>query len=235
VRLALLLGGAAWPPPPLFSLGGRRREIAGGRSHCVDRGGPRRRRNQRLAPGRDGSRTLSFRLLASRSRRRFGRDERADEAASRGDVEAQIVLGRIYLQGVPTVPRDAPRARDWFLRAAPSRHPSAAYFLGVMSQSGQGTRPTPRGRRAGSISRRREDRPTRCSCSRTLPRGRGGAEDDAKAVELYEKAGEGARRRPCRRWRWRICTASSGSSPTTRASRYMMAAEHAIKHKPLPP
>lgn len=240
MRLALLLGGAAVAAAAtLFSLagsGGGNRPEAGRIASTAAPPPP----SQSAAglPGEMDPRTLSFRLLASPEPEAVRAGMSAlTKAAEQGDVEAQIGLGRIYLQGVPTVPRDAPRARDWFLRAAPSRHPSAAYFLGVMSQSGQGTKADPvEAARWLEIAAEGGSPDAMFLLANAYRAGVGVPKNDAKAVELYEKAGEAEHPAALQALAMAYMYGELGLEPDdAERRRYMMAAEHAIKHKPLPP
>lgn len=184
------------------------------------------------------ARTLGFRLLTLADRDEVLAGMNAlSKAAEQGDVEAQISLGRIYLQGVPAVPKDAARAREWFLRAAPSRHPSAAYFLGVISQSGQGVRADPaEAARWFDIAAQGGSPDAMFQLANAYRAGVGVPKDDAKAVELYEKAGEMEHPAALQALAMAYMYGELGLKPDQdEQRRYMMAAEHAVKHRPVPP
>ncbi len=51
-----------------------------------------------------------------------------EQAASAGVAEAQILLGRIYVEGIH-VPRDLVRAYAWLLRAAEKKSPNVQLIL----------------------------------------------------------------------------------------------------------
>lgn len=60
-------------------------------------------------------------------------------AAQAGDADAQLLLGKIYLNGSIAVSTDKTQARAWFVRAAQAiNNRNAAYYLGVMDRSGYG-------------------------------------------------------------------------------------------------
>jgi TPR repeat protein len=184
------------------------------------------------------ARTLGFRLLtlANREEVLAGMNS-LTKAAEQGDVEAQISLGRIYLQGLPAVPRDAARAREWLLRAAPSRHPSATYFLGVMSQSGQGVKADPaEAARWFQIAAEGGSPDAMFQLANAYRAGAGVPKDDARAVELYEKAGEMEHPAALQALAMAYMYGELGLKPDPdEQRRYMLEAEHAIKHRPIPP
>ncbi|WP_437806368.1 tetratricopeptide repeat protein [Sorangium sp. So ce1078] len=159
------------------------------------------------------------------------------EAAEQGDVEAQIALGRIYLKGVPAVPKDAARAREWLLRAAPSRHPSAAYFLGVMSQNGEGSRADPaEAARWFEIAAQGGSPDAMFLLANAYRAGAGVPKDDRRAVELYESAGELEHPAALQALAMAYLHGELGLEPSEAENRrYMMEAEHAIKHRRAPP
>ena len=63
-----------------------------------------------------------------------------EEAAKRGDKEAQFLLGKAYFDGVATITKlpDMGRARTWFDIAAEHEHPGAMYYLGLIYRFGYG-------------------------------------------------------------------------------------------------
>ncbi|MCK6588916.1 MAG: sel1 repeat family protein [Polyangiaceae bacterium] len=184
------------------------------------------------------ARILGFRLLSIADRAEvLAGMEALKKAAEQGDVEAQISLGRILLQGVPAVPKDAPRAREWFLKAAPSRHPSAAYFLGIMSQSGQGVEANPaEAARWFEIAAEGGSPDAMFQLANAYRAGAGVPKNDKKAVELYEKAGEMEHPAALQTLAMAYMYGELGLKPDPdEQRRYMMAAEHAVKHRPVPP
>ncbi|AUX48849.1 uncharacterized protein SOCE26_103920 [Sorangium cellulosum] len=159
------------------------------------------------------------------------------EAAEQGDVEAQISLGRIYLKGIPSIPRDAARARDWLMKAAPSRHPSAAYFLGVMSQNGEGTRADPaEAARWFEVAAEGGSPDAMFLLANAYRAGAGVPRNDSRAVELYERAGELEHPAALQALAMAYLYGELGLEPSEAENRrYMMEAEHAIKHRQAPP
>lgn len=159
------------------------------------------------------------------------------EAAGQGDVEAQIALGRIYLKGLPAIPKDAARARDWLLKAAPSRHPSAAYFLGVMSQNGEGVRADPaEAARWFEVAAQGGSPDAMFLLANAYRAGAGVPKNDRRAVELYESAGELEHPAALQALAMAYLYGELGLEPSEAENRrYMMAAEHAIKHRQAPP
>ncbi|HTN91875.1 MAG TPA: tetratricopeptide repeat protein [Sorangium sp.] len=189
-------------------------------------------------PGGMDARALGFRLLALADPGEVlaGMDALA-RAAEQGDVEAQIALGRIYLKGLPAVPRDAARARAWLLRAAPSRHPSAAYFLGVMSQNGEGARADPaEAARWFEVAAKGGSPDAMFLLANAYRAGAGVPRDDGKAVELYERAGELEHPAALQALAMAYLYGELGLTPDEAESRrYTMEAEHAIQHRQVPP
>jgi uncharacterized protein len=184
------------------------------------------------------ARALCFRLLASANPEEIAAGMNAlGTSAKEGDTESRIALGRIYLQGIPTVPKDAGRAREWFLQAAPSRHPSAAYFLGVMSQNGQGVKADPaEAARWFEIAVEGGSPDAMFLLANAYRAGAGVPKNDKKAVELYEKAGELEHPAALQALAMAYLYGELGLEPDeAERRRYMMAAEHAIKHWPIPP
>jgi TPR repeat protein len=110
-------------------------------------------------------------------------------AAEAGDVAAQVALGRLLRRGSPEAPRDLERARALFLAAEATRPGSAAYELGLMSQSGQGAPADPsaavrwfeRAVQAGSAD-------AMFMLANAARAGIGTPVDPARAVSLYEQA-----------------------------------------------
>jgi TPR repeat protein len=158
-------------------------------------------------------------------------------AAEQGEVEAEVALGRIYLAGIPTVPRDVTRARDHFLRAESSRHASAAYFLGVMSQNGQGVKADPReAARWFETAAERGSPDATFLLANAYRAGAGVPKDDKKALALYEKAGELEHAPALQTLAMAYLHGELGLEPDqAEYRRYMMETEHALQHRPVPP
>lgn len=191
-----------------------------------------------LSPSALGARDLGFRLLTLPDPDEVLAGMRSlTSAAEQGDVEAQIALGRIYLRGVPAVPQDVTRARDWFMRAEPSRHPSAAYFLGVMSQNGQGVKADPaEAARWLTIAAQEGSPDAMFLLANAYRAGAGVPKSDAKAIALYERAGQMEHAAALQALAMAYAYGELGLEPDEdERRRYMMEAEHATKHKPAPP
>ena len=63
--------------------------------------------------------------------------QRFRRAAERGDAEAQITLGSLYMEG-EGVPKDEAEAVRWFRQAAKQGDATAQFILGVMYVNGEG-------------------------------------------------------------------------------------------------
>ncbi|WP_437550926.1 tetratricopeptide repeat protein [Sorangium sp. So ce367] len=240
VRLAVLAGGAlVLGGAAALSLGGLRegdrpeadRPTAAAAPSPPSRAGA-------PPPGGMEARALGFRLLtlADPGEVLAGMDALA-RAAEQGDVEAQVSLGRIYLKGLPSVPKDAARARAWLLRAAPSQHPSAAYFLGVMSQNGDGVTADPaEAVRWFEIAARGGSPDAMFLLANAYRAGAGVPRNDRRAVELYESAGEREHPAALQALAMAYRYGELGLEPDEAESRrYTMEAEHAIQHQQAPP
>jgi TPR repeat protein len=189
-------------------------------------------------PTRAAARDLSFRVLAlANSEEVLAGVAALTKSAEQGDVEAQIGLGRIYLKGHPAVPKDPKRAREWLLLAAPSRHPSAAYFLGVISQSGQGVKADPaEAARWFDIAAQGGSPDAMFLLANAYRIGAGVPRDEAKAIELYEKAGKMEHPAALQALAMAYQYGELGLKPDeAEQRRYMMEAEHALHHPSAPP
>jgi TPR repeat protein len=153
-------------------------------------------------------------------------------AAKGGQVEAAVSLGRIYLHGVPGVALDPTHARAWFVRAAATNHPSAAYYLGVMSQRGEGSATDP------SAAARWFERAAQAGSGQAMfllanayRSGNGVQLDAAKAVALYESAASAEHAPAMQALALAYQHGELGLAPNPEESRrYAMEAEHALKH-----
>jgi uncharacterized protein len=191
-----------------------------------------------LAPSALNARELGFHLLTLPDRDEvLAGMSTLTKAAEQGDVEARIALGRIYLRGVPAVPQDVTLARGWFMRAEPSRHPSAAYYLGVMSQNGQGVKADPgEAARWFEIAAQGGSPDAMFLLANAYRAGAGVPKDDAKAVALYERAGEMEHAASLQALAMAYGYGELGLEPDEdERRRYMLEAEHATKHRPAPP
>jgi TPR repeat protein len=159
------------------------------------------------------------------------------KAAEQGNVEAEVALGRIYFKGHPAIPKDTARARGWFVRAADARHPSAAYFLGVMSQSGDGAAADPaEAARWFEIAANAGSSQAMFLLGNAYRAGAGVAQNNKKAIELYERAGEMEHPAALQALSMAYQYGELGLDPDDdKARMYSMEAEHAIRHPPVPP
>lgn len=194
--------------------------------------------SERPLPRGTDARELGLRLLALSNPEevRAGLSS-LTKSAEQGDVESQVGLGRIYLQGIPTVPKDAGRAHGWFTRAAAAHHPSAEYYLGVMSQSGEGVAADPAAAARWFESAAQGGSPHAMFLLANAYRaGAGVPRSDAKALELYARAGELEHPAALQALAMAYQHGELGLEPDDAESRrYAMEAEHAIKHAPIRP
>ncbi len=58
------------------------------------------------------------------------------ELAQSGDVDAQTMLGEMYLDGLGGIKKDYEKAFFWLSKAAGSAEPQAEYLLGYMYENG---------------------------------------------------------------------------------------------------
>jgi TPR repeat protein len=159
------------------------------------------------------------------------------KAAEQGNIEAEVALGRIYFKGHPAIPKDTARAREWFVRAADARHPSAAYFLGVMSQSGEGAAADPKeAARWFEIASNAGSSQATFLLANAYRAGAGVPQNNKKAIELYEKAGEMEHPAALQALSMAYQYGELGLAPDDAQARmYSMEAEHAIRHPPVQP
>jgi len=213
VRVALWVGGLAAAVAVLAAL------------YMVRAGGEPVRAS---APSALDARGLGAHLLtaADSAEVRSGMDA-LTKAAEQGDVEAEVALGRIYLRGLPAVPEDAFLARAFLLRANDAHHPSAAYFLGVMSQRAdpaEAARWFERAAREGSPH-------AMFLLANAYRAGAGVPRDDEKALALYARAGEMEHAPALQALSLAYLHGELGLEPDEAESRrYAMEAEHALKH-----
>ncbi|WP_394829934.1 tetratricopeptide repeat protein [Pendulispora albinea] len=160
--------------------------------------------------------------------------ETLTKAANDGNVIAELTLGKAYLQGVPTLPKDPARAHDWFARAAETGNANAAYYMGVMSKSGEGTKRDPeeairwfeKAADAGSAH-------AMLLLANAYRNGEGVAADPKKALDLYQRAAELDHPAALQALAMAYQRGELGLSPDEAESRrYTMEAEHALQHAP---
>jgi TPR repeat protein len=158
-------------------------------------------------------------------------------AAERGDVEAQVALGKLYLNGQPSLAKDLARARQWFLRAAEARHPGAAYYLGVIAQNGDGAGPDARtALRWWTVAASQGSAHAMFMLANAYRAGAGAPRDDDKALAFYRRAGELDHPAALQTLAMAYLYGELGLAPDEAESRrYAMEAEHAIRNPPVTP
>ena len=116
----------------------------------------------------------------------------AREQAERGDAEAQVALGLMYLTG-RTVEQDLEQALVWLHRAADQDDPDAQYNLGVAYATGwDGVIPV-NVVEAASWYRRAAEKdhdPSQYNLGVAYAEGMGVAKDDAAATEWWRRAAD---------------------------------------------
>jgi TPR repeat protein len=159
------------------------------------------------------------------------------QSGDQGDPEAQTSLGRIYLQGIVTIKKDARRARAWFELASSRHQASADYFLGVMSLDGQGVTADAVAAARWFEAAAREGSPHAMFLLANASRaGVGVPRSDAAALALYATAGELEHPAALQALAVAYQRGELGLVPDEAESRrYAMEAEHAIKHAFPPP
>ena len=153
-------------------------------------------------------------------------------AATQGDAQAQVELGRLYLQGLPGLPRDLQRARTWLLRAESVQHPEAALYLGILDQSGQpGAEGPESAARWFGVAAQRGSSEAMFRLANAHRAGAGVKRDEARALALYEQAGQSEHAGALQTLAMAHLHGELGLTPdAAEHRRYMQAAEHAIVH-----
>jgi TPR repeat protein len=113
-----------------------------------------------------------------------------NDAAGRGDPDAQALLGSFYVYGMG-VPRDDAQALAWYRKAAEQGHLEGYYNVGVLLQNGRGTA---KDLAAAAEMYRRAAELGHTSAAFNLgvlyADGEGVARDDARALQWFRKAAE---------------------------------------------
>jgi len=158
-------------------------------------------------------------------------------AADGGDASAQVTLGKAYLEGVPGIAKDPARARAFFQRAAAAGSVNGAYYLGVTSQSGEGTSVDPAAAAGWLETAAKGGSPYAMFLLGNAYRsGIGVPRSPAKAIELYERAGGLGHPAALQALSMAYLHGELGLEPDPIESRrYAMEAEHAIGHAPAAP
>jgi TPR repeat protein len=233
VRIAFMVGGAvvAVAAAVLFVI------LRFGRDNRGERGHPTAA-SAAPSEGAMDARRLGLRLLAISDPEEVRAGMASlSKSAEQGNVEAEVALGRIYFKGHPAIPKDTARAREWFVRAAGARHPTAAYFLGVMSQSGEGAAPDPaEAARWFEIAANAGSSQAMFLLANAYRVGAGVPQNNKKAIELYERAGEMEHPAALQALSMAYLYGELGLAPDDATARmYSMEAEHAIRHPPVQP
>ena len=184
----------------------------------------------------EDSRRLGHQLMALSDPRQVGAAvARLRAAAERGDVEAEVALGKIYLEGLPAVPKNAALAGDYFFRAAATNHPSAAYFLGVMLKNGDGCKADPAAAvRWFGIAAQSGSPQAMFMLANAYRAGAGVPKSYPTALQLYQKAADLEHPAALQTLAMAYLRGELGLEPDESAyRRYSMEAEHAIQN-PLP-
>jgi uncharacterized protein len=183
--------------------------------------------------GAAASRLLGERLLSASDPQaaRAGVQQLVATAAN-GEVEAEVALGRIYLRGLPAVAADPAQARTWLTRAQAAGHPSAAYYLGVMSANGLGS---PADARAAArwfeVAAKAGSPHALFMLGNAYRAGAGVPRDEARAVALYQQAAELDDAAALQTLAMAYLHGELGLGPDEIESRhYAMEAEHAAGH-----
>jgi TPR repeat protein len=114
-----------------------------------------------------------------------------EAAAQRGDGAAAVALGRLYLLGTPLFAREPARAAAYFRQAAATGDATAQYYLGVMTQRGEGV-PADAAQaaqlfRAAAAAGSGQAMLLLGNAYRS---GNGVPRNEQRAIELYQRAGE---------------------------------------------
>jgi TPR repeat protein len=114
-----------------------------------------------------------------------------DAAAHDGDGDAAVALGRLYIVGTPLFPRAPARALSYFRQAAATHAATAQYYLGVMTQRGEGV-PADAARAAQLFTAAAAAGSDQAMLllANAYRSGNGVARDERHAIELYQRAGE---------------------------------------------
>lgn len=113
------------------------------------------------------------------------------QAAARGDAQARVGLGKLYLQGSALVARDYGQSLRWFKLAARDNEPAAAYYLGVQYSNGYGVLADAAAAFQWFLQAAQRGVPAAMfRLANAYRYGQGVAVDNQKAVASYEAAAE---------------------------------------------
>ncbi|QSI78038.1 tetratricopeptide repeat protein [Niveibacterium microcysteis] len=114
-----------------------------------------------------------------------------EKAASQGDADAHMALGKLQFLGSPYVERDYPSAYRHFAAAGAQGHAGAAYYLGLMLRSGYGVRENrAAAARWFALAAAKQSPAAMFMLANAYRDGDGVPRDERRARELYEEAAE---------------------------------------------
>ena len=159
------------------------------------------------------------------------------EAAEQGDSLAQVSLGKRYLQGSTSVPRDYAQSLHWFGLAAQGKDPAAAYFLGVQYANGYGLQANPKAAFSWFLLAAEQGQPAAMFMLANAYRyGDGVRTDFAKAVAYYEAAAELEHPQAVQTLAMAYLHGEMDLPVNmSKFEHYMAETAHALKHPPLEP
>ncbi|MCE9575644.1 MAG: hypothetical protein K8W52_21010 [Deltaproteobacteria bacterium] len=144
------------------------------------------------------------------------------------DTAATLALGRAALHGQP---RDLPRARAYFARAAQDGSGAAAYYLGVLAERDPAERI-----RWLTIAAERGEPHAMFLLGNAYRSGAGVPRDDARALAYYAQAAEAELPAALQTLAMAYRSGELGLAPDEdEARRYEMEAGHALDHPPPEP
>jgi TPR repeat protein len=159
------------------------------------------------------------------------------EAAEQGDISAQVSLGKRYLQGSATAPRDYAKSLHWFGLAAHGKDPAAAYYLGVQYGNGYGLQPNPKAAFDWFLFAAEHEQPAAMFMLGNAYRyGTGVAVNYAKAITYYEAAAEFEHPQAVQTLAMAYLNGEMGLPTSGEKYEYYLAeTAHSLKHPPSEP
>lgn len=159
------------------------------------------------------------------------------EAAELGDSLAQVSLGKRYLQGSTSVPRDYAQSLHWFGLAAQGKDPAAVYYLGVQYANGYGLQANPKAAFNWFLLAAEQGQPAAMFMLANAYRyGDGVRTDFAKAVAYYEAAAELEHPQAVQTLAMAYLHGEMDLPVNmSKFEHYMAETAHALKHPPLEP
>jgi TPR repeat protein len=161
---------------------------------------------------------------------------RLEEAAAQGDVAADVALGRVWRDGTSPLGRDAARALHHFEHAAAARDATANYYLGVMTQRGEGV-PADSAAAAQlfALAAAQGSAQAAFLLGNAYRTGSGVPRDERRAVALYQEAGERGNAAALQALALAYRYGELGlAADESAATHYQVEADHAAHEAPLP-